>query len=151
MKLAALLLNNGKQSHTTWSKPKTALDKLSGVSNWTLHDLRRARDEQGLKWKNPSLGLFLCSTWRAVWVPIIAREVKIAACAFCFQHQSLGSLCFCLLVFFCVYFAKASTSFKSNCFSRTLFAIPDAATWYIHLTLSQVFVIHTPILIKINY
>jgi len=25
----------------TWSKPKTALDKLSGVTNWTLHDLRR--------------------------------------------------------------------------------------------------------------
>jgi integrase len=24
-----------------WSKAKTALDKLSGVTDWTLHDLRR--------------------------------------------------------------------------------------------------------------
>lgn len=28
--------------YNTWSKPKAALDKLSGVSNWTLHDIRRS-------------------------------------------------------------------------------------------------------------
>lgn len=27
--------------HNTWSKPKTALDKASGVTNYTLHDIRR--------------------------------------------------------------------------------------------------------------
>lgn len=42
-KTAASLI---KQLPTTssligWSKPKTKIDKLSGVSNWTLHDLRR--------------------------------------------------------------------------------------------------------------
>jgi integrase len=28
-------------SFSAWSKSKRALDKLSGVSDWTLHDLRR--------------------------------------------------------------------------------------------------------------
>lgn len=33
---------NGSTTHyKSWSKGKVALDKLSGVQNWTLHDLRR--------------------------------------------------------------------------------------------------------------
>jgi integrase len=29
-------------AYTAWSKPKAALDKASGVSNWCLHDIRRS-------------------------------------------------------------------------------------------------------------
>lgn len=30
-----------RNPNNTWSKPKAALDKISGVTDWTLHDLRR--------------------------------------------------------------------------------------------------------------
>jgi integrase len=33
--------NNSTKLLNGWSKPKKALDALSGVTNWTLHDLRR--------------------------------------------------------------------------------------------------------------
>lgn len=36
------LIRNSPFSVRTWSKPKARLDKLSGVSNWTLHDIRRS-------------------------------------------------------------------------------------------------------------
>jgi integrase len=38
----ATKVKNATTNYNTWSKPKAALDKLSGVSNWTLHDLRRS-------------------------------------------------------------------------------------------------------------
>jgi integrase len=45
MQLTQKLITSMKTSSTpysTWSKPKTALDKASGVTNWTLHDIRRS-------------------------------------------------------------------------------------------------------------
>ena len=32
---------NGNRPLNAWSEPKTKIDKLSGVSNWRIHDLRR--------------------------------------------------------------------------------------------------------------
>lgn len=39
--LALSLADDLKTPWNTWSKPKAALDKLSGVTDWTIHDLRR--------------------------------------------------------------------------------------------------------------
>jgi integrase len=40
--LSTQLLRNYKTTWNSWSRPKTALDKASGVSNWVLHDIRRS-------------------------------------------------------------------------------------------------------------
>jgi integrase len=37
-----LIFGNGINGYAGWSKSKTALDKSSGVNDWTVHDLRRA-------------------------------------------------------------------------------------------------------------